>query len=122
MTATIAAPAAQPDGIGHTLAGLRAFGAIGLVLALVCVLAWLARRGTLRLPGSKTRVPIRIEAAASLGDRRSLVVVAVEGRRILLGVTPAQITLVTELAAAPPEFASALDRRTAAPPADGGAI
>ncbi len=32
-----------------------------------------------------------------LGERRSLVIVAVEGRRLLLGLTPTQISMVTEL-------------------------
>jgi flagellar biogenesis protein FliO len=32
-----------------------------------------------------------------LGERRSLVIVAVEGRRLLLGLTPGQISMVTEL-------------------------
>ena len=32
-----------------------------------------------------------------LGERRSLMVVAVEGRRLLLGLTPMQVSLVTEL-------------------------
>jgi flagellar biogenesis protein FliO len=54
-----------------------------------------------------------------LGERRSLVVVSVEGRRLLLGLTPAQVSLVTELAAAPPAgFQDAVDRRLA-PPAPG---
>ena len=43
-----------------------------------------------------------------LGDRRSLVIVSVEGRRLLLGLTPAQVSLVTELA--PPTFQQAVDR------------
>ena len=32
-----------------------------------------------------------------LGERRSLVIVSVEGRRLLLGLTPGQISMVTEL-------------------------
>jgi flagellar biogenesis protein FliO len=45
----------------------------------------------------------------SLGERRSLVVVAVENKRLLLGLTPNQVTLVAELGPAqPPEFKQAL--------------
>jgi flagellar biogenesis protein FliO len=40
---------------------------------------------------------VTVETAVSLGDRRSLVIVSVEGRRLLLGLTPGQIALVTEL-------------------------
>lgn len=96
--------------------GMRAFGAVGLVLALLLVLAWLVRRGTLRFPGAGAAAPIRIEAATSLGERRSLVVVAVEGRRLLLGITPVQVSFVTELGSQAPAFGAALDARLSTPP------
>jgi flagellar biogenesis protein FliO len=41
-----------------------------------------------------------IESATPLGERRSLVIVKVEGRRLLLGLTPMNVSLVTELAPA----------------------
>lgn len=75
--------------------GLESFAAVALVLALVGALAWAARRGGL---GSlKRRGPLAIETAVPLGDRRSLVIVSVEGRRLLIGLTPAQISMVAEL-------------------------
>jgi flagellar protein FliO/FliZ len=105
-----AAPALDPlPGAG----GLRAFAAVVFVLGLLATLAWLARRGSLRLPGARRQNGIAIESAAPLGDRRSLVIVTVEGRRLLLGLTPTQVTLVTELAAPPPTFDTALDSRIA---------
>jgi flagellar protein FliO/FliZ len=74
--------------------------AVGIVLALVGALAWLARRGSL---GMKTgRGNMAVETAIGLGERRSLVIVAVEGRRLLLGLTPAQVSLVAELNPTPP--------------------
>jgi flagellar biogenesis protein FliO len=73
------------------------------------VLAWLVRKGTLQLPGSRSKTPVRVEAVTPLGDRRSLVIVAVEGRRLLLGLTPAQVSFVTELGHQPPDFGAALD-------------
>ena len=76
--------------------GLQSFAAVLIVLALVGALAWLARRGTLGPLGRKGRV-IDVETAVPLGERRSLMVVAVEGRRLLLGLTPTTITMVTEL-------------------------
>jgi flagellar protein FliO/FliZ len=108
--------ARQADPLPSTTGSLRAITGMVLVLGLVCVLAWLARRGTLRLPGAKSRVPIAVESAVALGERRSLLVVSVEGRRLLLGLTPMQVSLVTELAATPPpSFAHALDRRATGP-------
>ena len=78
-----------------TAIGFQSLAAVFIVLALVAALAWLARRGafaTLRRAG-----PVSVETAVPLGERRSLVIVAVEGRRLLLGITPTQISMVTEL-------------------------
>lgn len=74
--------------------------AIVIVLALVATMAWLLRSGYLRRFVPKSG-PVGVETAVSLGERRQLVIVAVEGRRLLLGVTSAQVTLVTELQPAP---------------------
>ena len=75
--------------------GLQSLFAVVLVLGLVATLAWVARRGT--FASLQKRGVVTVETAVPLGDRRSLVVVAVEGRRLLLGLTAAQITMVTEL-------------------------
>ena len=77
---------------------MNTFLATLIVLALVAALAWLVRRGPLaRLANSGK--PVAVETAIPLGERRSLVIVAVEGRRLLLGLTPASVSLVTELRA-----------------------
>jgi len=75
---------------------LQSFLGVLIVLGLVGALAWLARRGAFANMGRGTR-PITVETAVPLGERRSLVIVSVEGRRILLGLTPGQISMVTEL-------------------------
>jgi len=83
-----------------TVIGFQSLMAMLLVLGLVGALAWVARRGT--FASLQKRGAVAIETAVPLGDRRSLVVVAVEGRRLLLGMTPTHISMVTELRAAPP--------------------
>ena len=70
--------------------------AVTIVLGLVAALAWLVRKGHLGRLSAKA-AGVAVETAISLGERRQLVIVAVEGRRLLLGVTAAQVTLVTEL-------------------------
>lgn len=88
--------------------------AVLIVLALVAVLAYLVRKGTLGTLGRKGS-SIQIETAAPLGERRSLVIVAVEGRRLLLGLAPGQVSLVAELSAAqaaPATFEHHLDRQS----------
>ena len=74
----------------------QSFVAVLIVLGLVAALAWLVRRGAFRSLRRGTRA-ITVETAVPLGERRSLVIVAVEGRRILLGLTPGQVSMVTEL-------------------------
>lgn len=76
---------------------------IVISLAVLAGLAWLLRRGAAT---RKSRLPVSVETAVPLGERRSLVIVAVEGRRLLLGLTPGQVSLVTELQ---PPFRDTLD-------------
>jgi flagellar protein FliO/FliZ len=92
----------------------RSLLAIVLVFGLLGGLAWAARRGRL---GFFTRQPshVRVEATVPLGDRRSLMVVAIEGRRLLLGLTPMQVSLVTELTTAPFDAVLARAEATAPP-------
>ena len=83
---------------GPDLTGaIRGLVATAVVLGLIVVLAWLVKRGSLVLPGRRTSAPVAVETAIPLGERRSLVIVAVEGRRLLLGLTPSTVSLVTEL-------------------------
>lgn len=76
------------------------FAAVALVLALVATLAWVARRGAFGVKAARGNMTV--ETGISLGERRSLLIVTVEGRRLLLGLSPTQVSLVTELGPAPP--------------------
>ena len=97
-----------PDPVGASLRGLLA---VLLVMAIMAAAAWIFRRGVPRWTGARQASPVQIETAVSLGDRRSLVVVSVEGQRLLLGVTPNQVTLVTGLRDAAGSFDEVLERR-----------
>lgn len=112
---------AQAEPLPTTVDGsmIRAVLGVFVVLGLVTLLAVLLRRGVLTLPGQRGPKALRVETALSLGDRRSLVVVSVESRRLLLGLTSTQVTLVTELGAAPDapaSFERALDRASGSGP------
>ena len=76
--------------------GVQSLMAVLVVLGLVGALAWLARRGAFNALRKGPRAVV-VETAVPLGERRSLVIVSVEGRRLLLGMTPAQISMVAEL-------------------------
>ncbi len=93
---------AQAWSASETMSAVRGIIATAFVLGLLGVLAWMARRGSLKLGPGRGRSPVSVETAVSLGERRSLVIVTVEGRRLLLGLTPMSVSLVTELGASPP--------------------
>jgi flagellar biogenesis protein FliO len=65
-----------------------------IVIGLLAAASWAMRRTSLF---KRTRQAIAVETVVSLGERRSLAIVTIEGRRLLLGLTPASVALVTEL-------------------------
>jgi len=105
---------AQADPMAAPLGGglLRAVVGTVLVLGTLVLLAYLLRRGVLTLPGQRAGRSLAVETALSLGDRRSVAVLNVEGRRLLLGLTPATLTVLAELGSRP--FDEALDRAASA--------
>jgi flagellar biosynthetic protein FliO len=92
-------------------------GVVRTLLSLLVVLGllggclWLIRRGGWQGGLRQGPRPVQIETAVGLGDRRQLVIVSVEGRRLLLGVTPMHVALVTELAGTRPSFPETLAAR-----------
>ena len=96
------------DPVGGSIRGLLA---ALVVMAVLAAAAWVFRRGVPGWTAARKASPVQIETAVSLGDRRSLVLVSVEGRRLLLGVTPSQVTLVTSLQDTPGSFDDVLERR-----------
>jgi len=104
MTLFVLADSALPFAGDPTPFTGRALVVSLLVVGLLALAAWALRRAA---PARRQRGGIVVETASPLGDRRSLVIVSVEGRRLLLGLTPTQVSFVTELAAQP--FGHALD-------------
>jgi flagellar protein FliO/FliZ len=81
-----------------TVFGGRALVIAVIVVGLLAAAGWLLRRSA---PAGRGRRMVTVETAVSLGERRSLVIVSVEGRRLLLGLAPGHISLVTDLGAVP---------------------
>jgi flagellar biogenesis protein FliO len=79
---------------------LRALASLLVVVGALALFVWVMRKGVLKVGRFATRQPIVIETAMAMGDRRSLVIVAVDGRRLLLGSTPSSLSLITDLAPA----------------------
>jgi len=87
---------------------LRMLGACAVVIALLALTLWLLKRGA---GGRRGARGFAVEAALPLGERRSLAIVTVEGRRLLLGLAPNHVALVTELSATA-SFEDAVSRAT----------
>ena len=62
-----------------------------LVIGLIFLLAWLARRVQQQLPGSKSSDTIQLLATRPLGPRERLLLVQVGKEQVLLGLTPGSI-------------------------------
>ncbi len=79
---------------------MQAVGILFLLLAVLWLLVWLVRRygrfNFLPRPGALPRGALVMEAQMPLGPRKGLIVVRFLNRRLLLGVTDQQITLLTE--------------------------
>ena len=101
----LAQAAASPEAIELVPSMWRMAGGLLVVLALLGGLAWFLKKtaATRRAGGA-----MHVETALALGERRSLVIVTVEGRRLVLGLAPNHVSLVTELK--PAAFGDALAR------------
>ena len=78
----------------------QAVGILFLLVALLWLVVWLVRRfgkfNFLPRPGALPKGALVMEAQLPLGPRKGLMVVRFLNRRLLLGVTDQQITLLTE--------------------------
>ena len=89
----IPAAAAGEDVLG-TAALLRGALSLLLVLGLIALCAWLLRR----LAGSRLNRsgPLQLLAMLPLSQRERVALVEVDGRRLLLGVAPGQVSLLRD--------------------------
>jgi flagellar biogenesis protein FliO len=88
--------------VNEALATARTIFSLVAVLALLAGFIWALRRGSIKLSTLAPRGAIVIETATSIGERRQLAIVGVEGRRVLVGLTPTTISFITELGAPAP--------------------
>ena len=96
-TNTLALHTDLPD-VGAS--AIRALGALALVFAVFFAGVWLFRNGQ-RMAWRKSGPPkLSILETRALGNRLAIFVVGYEQRRLLVGGSPAGLTLLTELPAA----------------------
>ncbi len=98
-------PESGPAGPG--IAAWFGLVVLSLIVVLVAALLWVSRQ---RLRGSDNQSGIDILALRPLGPREQLVVIRIEERILLIGHTPSQITLVTELDSYSPTAAASAPR------------
>lgn len=97
-TAATMEPALPGTGLGDLMPSMgRLAGALAVVLGLVWAIMWIARRVLKgRYPG-RGGADIRILDRLHLAPRRSIELVAVKDRILVLGVTDHSISMLTEL-------------------------
>jgi flagellar protein FliO/FliZ len=84
----------------HSEAGMGPVTLVGALL-LACAGGWLLLRGRkISLPGRAAR-KLAIDETRSLGSRQYLVVASYDGKKLLLGVCPGRIDLLTALDGSP---------------------
>jgi flagellar biogenesis protein FliO len=97
------------------LSAIRALAALAFVLAIFFGGVWLFRNGQ-RLAWRKNGVPkLAILETRPLGNRFAIYVVGYEQQRLLIGSSPAGLSLLSQL---PPGAAAAVEPAAAAPAGD----
>lgn len=88
-----AAPASQGNAM-NAMTIANVFGSLIIVLGLLFALAWLYKKLAIKLPGSSH---IKIVSSLMLGPRERILVIEVQGKQRVLGVTANQINMLFEL-------------------------
>ena len=82
---------------------------LALVILLVLGLGWMFKKLSLRMPGNRQ---IKVICALPLGQRERILVIEIQGKQRVIGVTPQQINLLFELENPLPEEKLASDFHT----------
>lgn len=105
----VAAPAGMVE-IADTSSIWRLFLALGLLIALIPLVIW----GLKRLQGLQHKLSkseITLVSTQSVGPKERLLLVEVDGRRLLLGATSQSITCLKELNGSGGQFADLMDEQ-----------
>jgi len=95
----VAAPDVAPTTRDDSSYGSRSLLVVALLLAAGGAWVLLRRRAGPGFLAGRSAHKLQIEETRSLGNRQYLVVAVYEGQKLLLGVTPGQIQLLTPLSA-----------------------
>lgn len=107
----------SPPGNSLTASMVQVVFALGCVLGLIVLAAWLMRR--LSFPVRTSSGQLRVVSGVMVGQKERVVIVETQGQWLVLGVTPQSVNLlhsmprpegVQDAVAAPPPFADWLAR------------
>jgi flagellar biosynthetic protein FliO len=76
---------------------LETFSALGLILGLIGLLYWAGTRIDRRFGAGSPHRKMQLSERVSLGDKRSLLLVRIEGKAYVLGATNQNISLIATL-------------------------
>ena len=82
---------------------------LAAVLLLVVALGWLFKKLTMRLPGTQH---VKVICSVPLGQRERLLVIEIQGKQRVIGVTPHSVNMLFELENSLPETKLASDFHT----------
>mgnify|MGYP001626201701 CR=1 FL=1 len=104
LLASVAAHGATTEAVFSWWSGLQLVGALIFVLAIFLVLVWVLKRFQPGVTGSSSAI-LRVVATLPLGTRERLLLVDLQGQQLLLGISPAGISLlhVLEQPLTPPQ-------------------
>lgn len=102
----------KPLTLAQESSGTSATFKLASLALIVAGAFYVAKKRGLKLPRQAVQKPMKVTARTSLGVRSELVVVEVDGQRLVLGVTPSNISLVTTLEANEPAEEAPPAKRT----------
>lgn len=82
------------------------FGGMAVMIALILILAWAAKRLRSMTPYGAS--PLQVLGGVSVGPRERVLLVEVEGVRLVLGVAPGRVQTLHVITAPRDDFADAL--------------
>lgn len=95
----------QADAVSQSSMTWLALGktalALGVVIAIILLCAWGLRR--IQQGNRYGKLPTKVVSSHALGQRERVVVLDIDDKRLVLGVTPQNINLLTELEQTPIE-------------------
>lgn len=115
--AALAAAIAAPAAVAQSAAGTESIGSIDLstlalslagIVGLIFAAAYVVRRLPLGL-AARGSGPLKLVATLPLGPRERLMLVTSQGREILVGVSPAGVSIAQVAPASPSQSAAAID-------------